>query len=513
MNDVVWLKLNKIPTGPGEYWDTALLEELLKDCNHHTSIGKLDQAIVIIPGAHAGKHIKKINAEINKLDHCKLVITSDEGNDFPMGSLKHPNLEIFAGYYDRKSRRKVNWLPIGPAKIVDLPYPEKDLDWFFAGQVTHTSRVKLAKLLRKLPRGRLVETDGFAKGLPQDEYYEQMARAKAVPAPRGFISADSFRFYEALELGAVPIPETPTYWPHIFPYLPMTVLASWKEVAKEINHAADNLDFRNECVAWWQRMKLDIKDNLIGNRGITTVVMPISPIKSHPSTRLIDLTIDSIRQQLPGCRIIVTFDGVRPEQQDRAEDYQKFISKFLWKYNNDNVYPLIFKEHTHQVGMAREALKYIKTPTLVYVEQDTPFTADPIDWAECQGLITDGTYDLIRFHFEAFIPDEHKHLMLGLERHNQYGTNFERTIQWSQRPHLASVAYYDRILRDHFSEDAKSFIEDKMHAVVQNAYGEHQIQGWYSHRLAIYHPKVTIQRTYHTDGRAGELKYDDTQVF
>ena len=39
-----------------------------------------------------------------------------------------------------------------------------------------------------------------------------MSKAKAIPAPRGAVSPDSFRFYEALELGAVPITEDEKFW-------------------------------------------------------------------------------------------------------------------------------------------------------------------------------------------------------------------------------------------------------------------------------------------------------------
>ena len=45
---------------------------------------------------------------------------------------------------------------------------------------------------------------------------KKMARAKTVPAPRGAVSPDSFRFYEALELGAVPITEDEKFWHSLF---------------------------------------------------------------------------------------------------------------------------------------------------------------------------------------------------------------------------------------------------------------------------------------------------------
>jgi hypothetical protein len=93
---------------------------------------------------------------------------------------------------------------------------------------------------------------------------------------------------------------------------------------------------------------------------------------------------------------------------------------------------------------------------------------------------------------------------------------FIRTSQWSQRPHIASVAYYRRILDSHFSADAKCFIEDKMHGVLDQAYILDGIAGWNQHRIHIYDPgngNGNMKRSYHTDGRAGERKYDERQIF
>lgn len=504
MTDIVFLSVNpKIPADV--YWDMTLLKELLKDCTIHYEISNLKEAIVIIPGAKLGKHITKINSELAKLDTCKVIITSDEESKFPIDKLKHPNMEVFANYYNPKFKSKITWLPIGPASFPKLGYTEKQMNWFYAGQVNHESREKMVKELKELKSGLLVITDGFAKGKPKDEYYELTAKAKAIPAPGGHVSPDSFRFYEALEVGSIPIPDNPYYWPHLF-NMPMPSVKTWKDVKKEIEYISENPEHRNQCVAWWQREKLDIKDKLLQDTGFTTVIIPTSPIKSHPSTEIIDKCIESVRYQLPNARIIITFDGVRKEDEHRRKDYEEFKARFLWKYNNQNVYPLIFKEHTHQVGMARETMKHVKTSTLVYVEGDTGFVTDKkIDWQYCKSKIEDGTSNLIRFHFENIIPEPHKHLMLKAD-----GSLLE-TAQWSQRPQLTSTAYYKRIL-DYFSPNALTFIEDYMHGKLANDYVEQGRQGWLQHRVHIYHDEG-FKYSVDFDGRDGEAKYDKDLVF
>lgn len=501
MKSVVWLSVDPDIPASG-YWDQCLLYTLLQPyCTFYDTgrVPDIDEAIVIIPGEYQGKYIEQINQELSKLKECKVIITSDEENNFPIDSLDHPNMKIYATYLTDKYDSWITWLPIGPARMPSKKYLPKKLDWFFAGQVNHDSRKRLVDVLRGMDGGELLTTKGFAQGYDHQTYYDHMAMAKVVPAPRGNISPDSFRFYEALELGAVPIPENESWWRSLFDDMPVEVITNWEDLPKYMEHPVNDLAYRNKCIAWWHRKKLEILDELIGQPELT-VVIPVSPIKSHPSTEIIDETISSVRRQLPDARIVVTFDGVRYEQESRRADYNQFISVFLEKYNNANVYPMIFDDHTHQVGMMRAALNYVGSRYIVYVEQDTPFTDDSIDWEGCKRSLD--LVDLIRFHFEVEIPQPHKYLM-G-KRVIKSPVPLLRTRQWSQRPHITTNEFYRKVLTN-FSAGAKSFIEDKMHSVAQTT-----LRGY---KLAIYYPKGSIKRSYHTDGRAGEAKWDDTQVF
>jgi hypothetical protein len=150
--------------------------------------------------------------------------------------------------------------------------------------------------------------------------------------------------------------------------------------------------------------------------------------------------------------------------------------------------------------MIKEVLRNVDIPNLIYVEQDTPLTPDrEIDFESLIKKLDD--FNLIRFHFEAHIPEEHKYLMIG-----EPEDGFQKTIQWSQRPHLARTDYYKKIMDENFSKKSNAFIEDKMHGVVQH-------QAWEKNKIVIYHPEGDIKRSYHLDGRGGQEKYDDRQVW
>lgn len=234
-----------------------------------------------------------------------------------------------------------------------------------------------------------------------------------------------------------------------------------------------------------------------------TAIIVTSVLKSHPSLHILEETYNSIRHHLPHSDIIIQIDGLRDEQQDRKEDYDEYKNQVLWKCLHEwkNTLPIVFDEHSHQSTMMKETLNYIKTPYILYIEGDAPLVTDhDINWVECLEKMESGEAYTIRFHFEAQIPEPHKHLML-----DDVENGFLKTIQWSQRPMLSSVAYYKNVVLPNVPD--KSFIEDTFHGTVQNDYYEDGMHGWYKHRLWIYHPEGSIKRSYHLDGRAGGRKF------
>lgn len=235
-----------------------------------------------------------------------------------------------------------------------------------------------------------------------------------------------------------------------------------------------------------------------------TVFIPISPIPSHPSGEVLDQTIASIRERLPTSEIILGFDGVAPTLMHLKEAYDQYVQKMLWRINNEleNVIPIVFDEHKHQSLMLKEALKMVRTPLLLWSEQDTPLH-NHIPFPELSEVVTSGYANVIRFSHEASVLDVHKDLMLDEKPIEILGQPFLRTRQWSGRPHLASTDFYRRIAEQYW-DDQPRFIEHIMYGiVVDGAFDEF--------RLHMYAPKGTLVRSKHLDGRrVGAENYDPT---
>jgi hypothetical protein len=154
-------------------------------------------------------------------------------------------------------------------------------------------------------------------------------------------------------------------------------------------------------------------------------------------------------------------------------------------------------------------------PFMCFVEHDTPLVND-IPFDEVVQTLQMYKLSLMRFSHESEVLEPHRYMFLderpimGAIR----GVPFVRTCQWSQRPHVARTDFYREILDTYFTLEDVTMIEDVIHGKVWSGKRmtrqqmEYQWERW---RLALYHPlEGTIQRSDHTDGRAGEAKYGMT---
>jgi hypothetical protein len=532
-------------------WDQHLLADLLADCGdtpwsggeHHDlvnieveSIADLpgeQGAIWVVPGAYWKDRVDEINAAINRRPWALVFLVSDEASLFPVEELSHPEMRLWV-MTPRARHTKVTDRFLGEGFATDTrdvlrplgPERKVDRDWFFAGQVTHVRRQQAATALRSMPRGLLLETAGFLQGMTREVYLEEMAAAKVSPCPSGPDTPDSFRLYEALEMGVLPIADATCpagghgYWHQLCGGAPpFPVIDHWKDLPEVMAKAVAGWPGNaNRAFAWWQQYKRNlhhrIQRDISGLARATptrsfgqdvTVLIPTSPIPSHPSTAIIEETIESVlaQQELAGCEIIVMVDGVRPEQEHRRADFEEYTRRLLWlcNYRWSNVVPIVFERHGHQANLTRAALQATHTHLVLFVEHDTPLVTDePIPWEQIGQSVKWGALDVVRFHYEAFIPEPHLHLMLDDGPLDFYGIPMRRTTQWSQRPHLANASYYRKIIQANFPTTSRTMIEDKMHGVAQS-------EGWRKHRIAIFHPEGNIKRSLNLDGRQDDPMY------
>lgn len=547
---VLWLAL-RTETPPRGYWDQTILEDLIAGhvyrpawigpVEHHTdptTIAEGRPAIVVIPGAYQAEHIDRINTILARFSRVVIFVTSDESGHFPWKKLTHPSMRLWV-QYQREAHEGVKALPVGwSPRTREIRNAAsgiaKDVVWFFAGQVTHPRRVKCVEHLERRHDGVLHKTPGFLKGLEPDEYLRQLAGAKIAPCPSGTHIQDSFRVYEALELGAVPLVDVTAnagpdhaFWERIFRGgTPVPLIESWENLDVAIGGVLTEWPAsHNRVTAWWSQYKRRLAAELqadvewlTGSRfsgpGSRLIVLfATSPIKSHPDTAIADETLDSVltRPELEYADVVVMCDGVREKQEGYRARYEEYQERLIRRLRTlERVSVRHFDTHSHQAQMAKVSLGDTDRAAMLFVEHDTPLIAD---WSMLEQLIdcvTTGGADLIRLHHEAMVLEVHQPLMLDQESHDVGGLPLRRTAQWSQRPHVAATGFYRRILETEFDLPKERWmIEDRMFSLVLTAWRQFGLAGWERYKLYMYVPEGDIKRSTHLDGRAGDHKWTD----
>lgn len=557
MIDVIWY-------GGRGYWDQGWLERIFDrtmwrpasphEFRHWMGFADVpddvDGAVVVVAARWFANRVDELNVLLDTLDWCVVVLTGDEENAFPHRDLKHSNMAVWVQTPDPVLHADGVvpvgdfWPPDAPAVLAEIGDIARRRSWFFAGQVVdHPRRMECAAVLAGMYDGDLIATPGFGQGLPYRDYLEGLASAKIAPCPAGPFTPDTFRVFEALEAGCLPVvdrtaanrPDVDDYWRFLFGReAPFPVVDLWDDLPGLMPHLLRAWPQNaNRAGAWWQAYKRDFAyrfegelSRFAGSAGegyvddSITVLIPTSPIPSHPSTTVIEDTVASVRHQLPLAEIIVMCDGVRAEQDDRRDPYAEYVRRLLWlcEHRWTNVVPYVHDEHLHQANLTRHALAQVRTPLVMFVEHDTPIVGD-VDWQACLDailghdetsrgeLLHSRDVNLIRFYHETAVHPEHSHLMID-DPTVVRGAPLLRTAQWSQRPHLASTAFYREIIATYFGIESRTMIEDAMHGIVDHAWREYGIEGWERFKLWLYAPDGNIQRSTHSDGRAGDPKYD-----
>lgn len=247
---------------------------------------------------------------------------------------------------------------------------------------------------------------------------------------------------------------------------------------------------------------------------LITVLIPTSPIPSHPSTAIIEKAINSVRRHLPKAHIQIMIDGIRPEQEHYRASYGEYLRNLVGtcmeKYKK--VYLLPYTRFLHQAQMTKASLGIVMTPLILFMEHDTFFIEGDIDWEGICRVILAGDANMVGFHCqsEPWIIPEHEHLMIDKQRNYFQGVPMLRTWQWSQRPHVASTDFYRRILNAYFRPEFRTMIEDQMYNTVLTSREIQGEDGWHEWKMMYYAPEGNIRRTDTVDGRGDDPKYPMT---
>lgn len=263
-------------------WDQAIVLELTADPDyeHGANLNFIHGGVVVLPGQHWVNEAPAIGEAIARMPWALVIVTSDEEALFPVEVLpRDARHQTWGQYHSRPEFDRV--IPIGPQpgtqEILDsFGTVARMGDVYFGGQDTHARRHELLAVIKDMAMepqrfGNLMwtATTGFRQGLSQDRYLMAMRDTRIAPCPSGPHSLDSFRLYEALAAGCIPVVETHTphgpeweFWTALFgAECPIPRVESWTVLPALVESLQPGnvwRDARDRIARWYSGYREDL---------------------------------------------------------------------------------------------------------------------------------------------------------------------------------------------------------------------------------------------------------------
>lgn len=160
-----------------------------------------------------------------------IISTSRETHETPEEFFRDDVFAIFQHYFmlDEWGYPRYNPLvyplPLGCFRDPNLediiPIPDREYDFCFIGQIPHTGtrdcfKRNLDKLIEETGdkfKYYVKFTDGFSRGLEKEKYFDILGNSKLSLCPQGANSLETFRFFESIAIGSIPVIERlPKFW-------------------------------------------------------------------------------------------------------------------------------------------------------------------------------------------------------------------------------------------------------------------------------------------------------------
>lgn len=216
-----------------------------------------------IPLSELPRHLQDLQAPTRPATGVGLVHLSDEwyGQDYSYYS----RFDFVLRNHFSKSLQKPGILqfPLGLTRVTPVSHPivpqtSRRHTWSFCGNRV-ASRFEMLSVFSNvapayvLPQGQRI---------PRPEFQEVLLQSKFVPCPMGNVMLETWRAYEALEAGCIPLLERRTtmdYYRNLLGDHPIPTFSSWREarrfVLQQLQAPAD-LDRRQaELLQWWRGAK------------------------------------------------------------------------------------------------------------------------------------------------------------------------------------------------------------------------------------------------------------------
>ena len=162
---------------------------------------------------------------------------------------------------------QVKCIPLGyKSGIADRKKNNRKYKWAFTGTPHKSSRHDLLFQFSNIKPFFCHKTEKFdTKIISVEEMSEVLSSTEFIPCPNGFFHPETYRLYEALQCGCIPIVEDAyKYYDRLFPDNPFIKVGKWAD-AKPIIKSWGNDQIekkKEECISWWSNYKIDLQETV-----------------------------------------------------------------------------------------------------------------------------------------------------------------------------------------------------------------------------------------------------------
>lgn len=163
---------------------------------------------------------------------------------------------------------KITCLPLGYKSGVKLESYQlkRKYKWAFIGTPHKSSRHDLLFQFSDIKPSYSHKTKKFnEKIIEVKEMSKILSSTKFIPCPNGFVHPETYRLYEALECGCIPIVENSyKYYDRLFPANPFIKIDKWIDAKLIISNWSDEQikTKQDECNVWWKDYKLQLQESI-----------------------------------------------------------------------------------------------------------------------------------------------------------------------------------------------------------------------------------------------------------
>lgn len=165
------------------------------------------------------------------------------------------------------NNNQIKCIPIGyKSGIADRHKNKRKYKWAFTGTPHKSSRYDLLFQFSNIKPFFCHKTEKFnTKIISVEEMSEVLSSTEFIPCPNGFFHPETYRLYEALQCGCIPVVEDAyKYYDRLFPGNPFIKVDKWAD-AKPIIKGWGNYQIKKkqeECKSWWNNYKIDLQEKI-----------------------------------------------------------------------------------------------------------------------------------------------------------------------------------------------------------------------------------------------------------